>query len=56
METVKAQEFYEAEDEQHELGDPRDIEVTPEELEELQVGSPVWIERLNGTYGLIQED
>ncbi|MDR5801591.1 hypothetical protein [Caballeronia sp. LZ001] len=54
MQKVKVQQFYEVEGDKHELGEAAEIEVTDEELEQLQEGGPVWIERLGETYGLIE--
>ena len=52
MKTVKVQEFYEVEDDLMELGDEQEIELTEDEIDQINDG-PQYIARLNQYFGLL---
>jgi len=52
VKTVKVQEFYEVEDDLMELGDEQEIELTEDEIDQINDG-PQYIARLNQYFGLL---
>lgn len=52
VKTVKVQEFYEVEDDLMELGDEQEVDLTEDEIEQINDG-PQYIERLNQYFGLL---
>jgi hypothetical protein len=54
----KVQEFYETEDEFHELGDPKTIALSAAEVDALEAdaGTPIWLDHHNGFFALIDDE
>lgn len=58
MPTVKVQQFYETEDEFHEMGDEQELDLTEVELLQIQEGSglPVYLDAHSGFFAIFEDE
>ncbi|WP_175963898.1 hypothetical protein [Burkholderia pyrrocinia] len=58
MPNLKVQQFYETEDEFHEMGDKLELDLTDEEIALIEEngGQPTWLDRHDGFFATLDDD